>query len=89
MSTTRKDLATAAASISGLPPQEADHIIRAFLLALTERVAAGERIEIRRFGTFDRHWKKARMARNPKTGSPAAVPAHYVVRFRPSPELLR
>jgi nucleoid DNA-binding protein len=38
-------------------------------------------VVLRRFGTWQVHAKRARVARNPKTGAAVAVPARRVVRF--------
>ena len=47
----------------------------------------GERIEVRGFGSFSLHYRKPKMARNPKTGNPVPLPGRYVVHFKPGKEL--
>ena len=59
-----------------------------FLNAIKQAVASGDNIEIRGFGTFKVRRRKARMARNPRTGEPVRVPARAVPVFKPS-RLLR
>ena len=48
---------------------------------------AGERIDIRGFGTFKVKDQAARQARNPRTGEAVSVPAKKVAAFKPSNEI--
>lgn len=59
-------------------------VVDAFLDAVKETVARGDGIEIRGFGTFKVRHRKARAARNPRTGEPVAVPPRYAPVFKPS-----
>ena len=45
-----------------------------------EALWQGEPVILRRFGTWQVRAKRARFARNPKTGAIAAIPARRVVR---------
>jgi integration host factor subunit beta len=45
------------------------------------------RIELRNFGVFEVRERKARKARNPRTGNPVDVPAKYVVTFKPGKDM--
>ncbi len=47
----------------------------------------GGHIEIRSFGTFKVQHRKARAARNPRTGKPVQVPPRVVPIFKPSRHL--
>ena len=58
--------------------------VDAFLAALKEALARGERIEIRGFGTFKVRHRKARTGRNPRTGQAVEVPPRAVPVFQPS-----
>ena len=49
--------------------------------------AAGGRIEVRGFGSFSLHFRPARAARNPRTGTPIVLPARYAPYFRPGKAL--
>jgi integration host factor subunit beta len=51
--------------------------------ATVNALANGERIEIRGFGTFSKHQRAPRLARNPKTGEAFNLPAKTVVHFKP------
>ena len=60
-----------------------DHMLDAFCRALSE----GKHLEIRGFGTFKVRERRARRARNPRSGSEVMVPAKLVPVFKPSKEL--
>ena len=57
------------------------------LEAMSDAMARGDRVEIRGFGSFSTHVRPARTARNPKTGTPVAVPAKTTPHFKPGLEL--
>ena len=58
-----------------------------FLNAVKRALANGEHIEIRGFGTFRVRKRKARKARNPRTGEAVRVPSRAVAVFKPSKHL--
>lgn len=60
-----------------------NHIVDAMITAM----AAGDRIEIRGFGSFSLHHRQARLGRNPKTGETVALPDKRVPHFKPGKEL--
>jgi len=64
-------------------------VVEALLEAVKESLARGDRIELRGFGTFKVRHRKARTARNPRTGEPVAVPPRAVPSFKPSRDLRR
>ena len=70
-----------------LDGQDVELAVRRMLEHMSQALAAGERIEIRGFGSFSLHFRPPRMARNPKTGEAAATCAKHVPRFRPGKEL--
>lgn len=72
----------------GVTRKDCALVVDGFLNAIKQAVAGGENIEIRGFGTFKVRRRKARMARNPRTGDPVRVPARAVPVFKPS-RLLR
>jgi nucleoid DNA-binding protein len=55
-----------------------------FLNAIRQALAEGNHIEIRGFGTFKVRNRRARVARNPRTGEPVRVEARAVPVFKPS-----
>ena len=60
-----------------------DNLLDAFCRALSE----GKHLEIRGFGTFKVRERRARRARNPRSGTEVMVPAKLVPVFKPSKEL--
>ena len=46
-----------------------------------------EKMAISGFGTFKKVLRPARTCRNPQTGGTLEVPAHYVIKFRPAPDI--
>jgi DNA-binding protein HU-beta len=78
----KTQLATAVAERTGAGPAEARKQVDAVLDSIATAVAAGERVSLLGFGTFDSATRAARTARNPRTGAAIAVPAAVVPRFR-------
>ena len=50
-------------------------------------LAGGGRIEIRGFGSFSVRFGRARVDRNPRTGTPVSLPARYAPNFKPGKRL--
>lgn len=71
----------------GITKKDCALVVDGFLNAVKHSLARGEGIEIRGFGTFKVRKRKARMARNPRTGEPVEVPARLVPVFKPSKHL--
>jgi integration host factor subunit beta len=67
--------------------RDAEVIVNAVFEAMTEALCAGERIEIRGFGSFVVKKRRAREGRNPKTGDIVAVAAKRVPFFKVGKEL--
>ena len=70
-----------------LPPEDIDLAVRSVIDAMTAALADGERIEIRGFGSFSLHYRKARIGRNPKTGESVGLSDRQVPFFKPGKEL--
>lgn len=50
-------------------------------------LAGGGRIEIRTFGSFSVRLRRARVGRNPRTGTSVSLPARWAPYFRPGEHL--
>ena len=73
---------------SGAPTRKASEVIVETIFAsVVEALRAGDKVEIRGFGSFRVRQRESRMGRNPKSGEPVAVPARKVAFFKPSKEL--
>ena len=60
---------------------QADAAVTAILATVKEALQRGDPVFLRRFGTWQVRAKRARVGRNPKTGTVAAIAARRVVRF--------
>ena len=75
-------------SRAGVPTRKVcETVVETIFSSIVESLRAGDKIEIRGFGSFRVRQREARMGRNPKTGAPVAVPARKVPYFKPSKEL--
>ncbi|WEJ63719.1 integration host factor subunit beta [Thiomicrorhabdus lithotrophica] len=55
--------------------------------SMIDTLSQGERIEIRGFGSFSLHHRKARVGRNPKTGATVELDDKRVPHFKPGKAL--
>lgn len=79
---TKADIVDRVALGTGLTKLETEAIIEGFFKTVIEALREGKGIEIRGFGTYKVKKKRARQARNPKTGEQVFVPEHYVPTFK-------
>ncbi len=70
-----------------LPGKDVELAVKHLLELMSSSLAAGERIEIRGFGSFSLHFRPARMGRNPKTGEAVALSGKHVPHFKPGKDL--
>ena len=61
--------------------------VKLMLEHMSQVLAAGERIEIRGFGSFSLHYRAPRVGRNPKTGDSVELSGKYVPHFKPGKEM--
>ncbi|MEW5876191.1 MAG: HU family DNA-binding protein [Candidatus Zixiibacteriota bacterium] len=83
---TKADLVEICAEKTGLTRTDVAVTVDAFLDAVKASLETGKNIEIRGFGTFKVKLRKARKARNPRTGEEVPVPDRKVPVFKPSNE---
>ena len=67
--------------------RDVDLALNCMLKQMADALAQGQRIEIRGFGSFDRHRRPPRIARNPKSGEAVNLPSKVVVHFKPGKEM--
>ncbi len=79
---TKKELVNRIAEQSTVTKVVAKDIIQAFLNAITDELAAGNRLEFREFGVFETKERAARRAQNPRTLEKVSVPAKRIVKFK-------
>lgn len=83
---TKADLVEEVAGKTGLTRTDVAVVVEAFLEAVKKSLEGGHNIEIRGFGTFKIKQRKARKARNPRSGEEVPVPDRKVPVFKPSNE---
>ena len=81
----KTELITAIAEKSGLTKKDAEAALTATLDTIVETVAAGDKIQITGFGTFERQ-RNARMGCDPRTGNKIEIPASKVPAFKAGKE---
>src|SRR5271166_2343335 len=71
----------------GLTQLKTKEIVQKTFDAIIETLLAEGRIELRNFGVFEVKQRKARKARNPRTGEKVDVEPKNVVTFKPGKEM--
>lgn len=71
----KMDVVDAVASRAGLSKADAGRALDAFIDAISDALARGEKVTVTGFGTFEVRQRAARMGRNPQTGAPLHIPA--------------
>jgi integration host factor subunit beta len=84
---TKKDIAKAVAEEFGITAVLAGQILQQVFDHILQTLQSEGRIELRNFGVFEVRKRRARQARNPRTGEPVAVPEKLVVTFKPGLEM--
>ena len=84
---TKKDIVDAIADRTGLTQVDTKVIVECFLDSIAKSLRDGKNIEIRGFGRFKVKEKKAREARNPRTGEMVHIEAGFKPVFEASKEL--
>jgi integration host factor subunit beta len=84
---TKKEIAKAIADDFEITTVLAGKIIQHVLEHIIETVESEGRIELRNFGVFEVRQRRARQARNPRTGEQVWVPEKMVVIFKPGREM--
>lgn len=84
---TKADLIEEITKLGDLTRRDGEVIVETIFDSVREALQAGDKIEIRGFGSFRIRQRKPRTGRNPKTGVKVQVPAKRVPYFKPSKEL--
>ncbi|MBC7342006.1 MAG: HU family DNA-binding protein [Clostridia bacterium] len=78
----KMDLVGSVAEKANLTKKEADRVVSAVLESIEEALAAGDKVQLVGFGTFEVKDRAARTGRNPKTGEEIDIPATRVPVFK-------
>lgn len=84
---TKADLVEDVARASELTKKDAERLVEIVFESIIETLNAGEKIELRGFGSFRVRERGARRGRNPKTGAPVDIAAKRIPYFKPGKEL--
>jgi DNA-binding protein HU-beta len=78
----RKELVDSIQKHTAVARADVDRVLGSLIQHTEVAVKKGERVALVGFGTFERQDRKARTARNPRSGAPVKVKATKVPRFR-------
>ena len=78
----RKELVDAIQKHTAVARTDVDRVLGSLIQHTQAAVKKGDRVSLVGFGTFERQDRKARTARNPRSGAPVKVKATKVPRFR-------
>jgi DNA-binding protein HU-beta len=84
---TKVELIDKVAEGLGLPKREVEKMLEKLISTIQNSLKADQKVSVAGLGTFVVKEKKARIARNPKTGESVQVPAKKAPKFRPGKEL--
>jgi integration host factor subunit beta len=84
---TKADLVEDISRVTGLNKKDTSIIVNEVINNICRALAEGDKVELRGFGSFKVKERRARQARNPRTGAGVQVPAKLVPFFKASNEL--
>jgi len=83
----KMDLINKVAEQSGLKKKDAEAAVNSVFGAIEEALAAGDKVQVIGFGTFETRKRAARSGRNPQTGATISIPESNVPAFKPGNRL--
>jgi len=78
---TKAELVDHVAATVQLPKHQIDTVLTQFLQGIMDALHAGDKVELRGFGSFRLRHRQARAGRNPRTGDTVPIPAKAVPAF--------
>ena len=84
---TKADLIEEVSRVVEMTRKDSEVIVEAIFDSIVRALRAGDKIEIRGYGSFRTRQRQPRVGRNPKTGARVEVPAKKIPYFKPSKEL--
>src|SRR6202051_457583 len=84
---TKKEIVKQISDRIGMTQLKTKEIVQQTFDASVDTLLVEKRIELRNFGVFEVKRRKARKARNPRTGERVDVEPKYVVTFKPGKEM--
>ena len=83
----KADLVPKAAEKSGVTKKDAEKAVAGIFAAVQEALAAGDKVQVLGFGTFEVKERAARTGRNPQTGEELQIAASKNPSFKPGKAL--
>src|SRR5215472_17189459 len=87
LTVTKKEIVKQISDRLGLTQLKTKEIVQKTFDAIIDTLLSEKRIELRNFGVFEVKRRKARKARNPRTGDRVDVEPKNVVTFKPGKEM--
>jgi len=84
---TKAELVERVADKIQLTKKQTEAVVNILLACITEALSAGDKVELRGFGSFRIRKRNPREGRNPKTGDTVQIPAKRVPFFKAGKEL--
>jgi DNA-binding protein HU-beta len=78
----KTDLINNIAGKSGVSKKDVEAVLNGFLGAVTEALAAGDKVQLVGFGTFETRKRNGRTGRNPQTGKEITIAASTIPAFK-------
>ena len=78
----KAELINAAAEKAGLSKKDTEAAVNAAIDAITEALAAGDKVQLVGFGSFEVKKRAARIGRNPRTKEEIEIPATVLPVFK-------
>jgi len=78
----KTELITKVAADTGLTKKDAAAAVESVLAAITDTVAAGDKVSLTGFGIFESKHREARTGRNPRTKEAVEIPVSTVPVFK-------
>lgn len=82
------ELAEKVAKECALSKAAAEQVVASIFGAITDAMAAGDKVTLIGFGTFSVTERAAREGRNPQSGETMSIPAKKVVKFKAGAKLV-
>lgn len=83
----KTELINKVAEVTQMTKKDAGQAVDAIFNAITDALAAGEKVQLIGFGNFEVRDRAARKGRNPQTGEEIEIPATKVPAFKAGKQL--
>ena len=78
----KTELIATVAEKAGISKKDADAAVNTTLDTIVEMVAAGDKVQLVGFGTFEPRERSAKTGKNPRTGESIEIPASKIPAFK-------